>query len=67
MQSYELDIKLDKYGNVDTGYYIAQAKEMRSDALFSASRNLFERIGNIHNSFKRQRNSFNSTRSFGTV
>lgn len=67
MQSYELDIKLDKYGNVDTDYYIGQAKVMRSDLLFSSSRNLFERIGNIFHHFKRQRNSFNSTRSFGTI
>lgn len=65
MHTFEQEIKLDQFGNVDTKHYIAQAKAQRSEFLVGMFRSLVRNFKKLN--LKRQQNIFNSTRSFGTV
>lgn len=58
-------IKLDEYGLIDTAYYVQQGHEARNEYFAEKLTSLATWVKNL--SFKRQKKSFNSARSFGTV
>ncbi|UTW03344.1 hypothetical protein KDX31_18850 [Amphritea atlantica] len=58
-------IKLDEFGMVDTAYYVRQGQLARNEYFAQQLTALGAWLKNLPK--KRQKQSFNSTRSFGTV
>ncbi len=66
MQNYDLKIKLDQHDNIDTNYYIDQAHALRAEALAELGTSISAWFKNRKATmFAKQ--SFKSTRTFGTV
>lgn len=65
MNTNEHGIKVDEFGMVDTAYYVRQGQLARNEYFAQQLTALGHWLKNLIK--KRQRKSFNSTRSFGTV
>ncbi|MBQ0756656.1 MAG: hypothetical protein KBT66_11350 [Amphritea sp.] len=66
MQNYDINLKLDQHDNIDTDYYIGQAHALRGEALAELGASISAWFKNRKATmFAKQ--SFKSTRTFGTV
>ena len=65
MNTDENGIRVDEFGIVDTAYYLRQGQLARNEYIAQQLDALSHWLKNLKH--KRQKKSFNSTRSFGTV
>lgn len=66
MQNYDINLKLDQHDNIDTDYYIGQAHALRGEALAELGASISAWFKN-RKATMLAKQSFKSTRTFGTV